>query len=111
TTDASAAGAAAEALDALLDAAPPITRESLAARDRDAYEVREIEDGETGVTYGELFAPYLEGATHVEIVDPYIRQPYQVRNVEQFVEEVGLPRGSRVSLTTMYQEDPRYGYS
>lgn len=111
TTDGGAVHSAAEALSALLQEAPRVTRESLSAPDRDAYEVREIEDGEAGVTYGGLFGSYLKGAPHLEVVDPYVRHPYQVRNLEQLVDEVGLPSGSRVSLTTMYQEDPRYGYS
>lgn len=40
-----------------------------------------IRDSQTGISYRNLFGEYLEGATRVEIVDPYIRLPFQVRNL------------------------------
>ena len=41
-----------------------------------------------GVTYDKLFGPYIAGATRITLTDPYIRQPYQVRNLVEFLETV-----------------------
>jgi ATP-dependent Lon protease len=45
-------------------------------------------DGRTGVTYAQLFAPYIAGATNIRIVDPYIRRPHQICNLAEFLEMV-----------------------
>ena len=39
-----------------------------------------------GVSFAQLFGPYLDGATQIKITDPYIRLFYQVRNVMELVE-------------------------
>lgn len=39
-----------------------------------------IRDNQTGVSYYNLFAPYLRGATEITIVDPFIRMWHQMRN-------------------------------
>lgn len=41
--------------------------------------------GQTGVTYKELFAPYLENATEITIEDPFIRTSWQVKNLMEFL--------------------------
>ena len=46
-----------------------------------------LRSNQKGVTYEGLFAPYLIGAKRIEVTDPYIRYPYQLRN---FVELVAL---------------------
>ncbi|TVQ64835.1 MAG: BREX system Lon protease-like protein BrxL [Balneolaceae bacterium] len=43
-----------------------------------------IRENQTGVSYRKLFAGYLEGATEIEVIDPYIRLPYQLRNFMEF---------------------------
>lgn len=43
-----------------------------------------IHDNQTGVSYKKLFSDYLVGASRVEIVDPYIRLPYQAKNLIEF---------------------------
>lgn len=43
-------------------------------------------ENQRGVSYGGLFGPYLESATHIEIIDPYVRNFYQCRNVMEFLE-------------------------
>lgn len=45
-------------------------------------------DGRTGVTYAQLFAPYIAGATNIKIVDPYIRRSHQICNLAEFLEMV-----------------------
>lgn len=47
-----------------------------------------IADSQTGINYNNLFGDYLAGATHVKITDPYIRSPYQARNLMEFIETV-----------------------
>lgn len=44
-----------------------------------------IRDNQSGISYDNLFGAYLIGATDVKLVDPYIRQPYQLRNFMEFV--------------------------
>jgi ATP-dependent Lon protease len=41
-----------------------------------------------GVSYDELFGPYLRGAGQITVVDPYIRLFYQIRNFMEFMETV-----------------------
>jgi ATP-dependent Lon protease len=43
-----------------------------------------IRDNQIGVSYKKLFADYLKGATKIVLTDPYIRQPYQFRNLLEF---------------------------
>ncbi len=39
---------------------------------------------QTGISYKKLFADYLAGATEITLQDPYIRYPYQFRNLLEF---------------------------
>ena len=41
-------------------------------------------DNQTGITYKSLFADYLKGAKEITIQDPYIRFPYQFKNLLEF---------------------------
>lgn len=43
-----------------------------------------LSDNQTGISYRKLFAPYLKGATHIVLQDPYIRLHYQFRNLLEF---------------------------
>lgn len=43
-----------------------------------------IRDNQTGVSYKRLFADYLKGATKIVLTDPYIRLPYQFKNLLEF---------------------------
>ena len=43
-----------------------------------------IKDNQTGISYKNLFATYLRGATKITIQDPYIRLPYQFKNLLEF---------------------------
>lgn len=44
------------------------------------------EENQTGVTYEELFAPILKDATQITIIDPYIRNFYQILNLMELIE-------------------------
>lgn len=43
-----------------------------------------IRDNQTGISYKRLFADYLKGATEITLTDPYIRLPYQFKNLLEF---------------------------
>lgn len=43
-----------------------------------------IRDNQTGISYKKLFADYLKGATEIKLTDPYIRLPYQFKNLLEF---------------------------
>lgn len=43
-----------------------------------------IRDNQSGISYENLFAPYLSGTTDIRLIDPYIRLPYQLRNFMEF---------------------------
>ncbi|RXP53131.1 BREX system Lon protease-like protein BrxL [Lutibacter sp. HS1-25] len=43
-----------------------------------------LKDNQTGISYKKLFADYLKGATNITIQDPYIRMPYQFKNLLEF---------------------------
>lgn len=46
----------------------------------------EIRLNQTGVSYKTLFADYLQTAHTIEIIDPFIRLPYQVYNLIDFIQ-------------------------
>ena len=43
-----------------------------------------IKDNQTGISYRSLFADYLNGVTEITLQDPYIRLPYQFKNLLEF---------------------------
>ncbi|MGT2440996.1 BREX system Lon protease-like protein BrxL (plasmid) [Bradyrhizobium betae] len=47
-------------------------------------------ENQKGVTFADLFWPWIEGATTITITDPYIRMFHQVRNVMEFIEMVAI---------------------
>lgn len=48
----------------------------------------DILDNALGHSYAELLMPYLTGATRVEIVDPYLRAPHQLRNLYELLIDI-----------------------
>lgn len=64
-----------------------------------------IHYGDTGHSYESILQPYLAGAKHVEIEDPYIRATHQLHNFVRFCEAViKSPGVRRITLTTSYDE-------
>lgn len=47
-----------------------------------------FQKNERGVSFDDLFGPYLEGASNIVITDPYIRLFFQARNMMEFLEMV-----------------------
>ena len=68
-------------------------------------------ENQHGVSYDDLFGPYLKGAQHITITDPYIRMYYQARNLMEFLEAVNRVKSNSdeviVNLVTV--EDPEKG--
>jgi hypothetical protein len=54
--------------------------------------------------YKNLFGEYLKSAKVIRIVDPYIRKPYQTRNIADLLGLVRQPMKTTVTLETMYDE-------
>jgi ATP-dependent Lon protease len=48
----------------------------------------EYSDDQRGITYNKLFGPYVAGAKEITLKDAYIRKPYQIRNLVEFLETV-----------------------
>lgn len=57
----------------------------------------EIKEGQRGISYKQLFAPYVQGASHIKLVDPYIRYNYQIQNLIKFCEAIS-PKKENVNL-------------
>lgn len=46
-------------------------------------------DNQTGISYKKLFADYLKGARNITLQDPYLRMPYQFKNLLEFCVMLG----------------------
>ncbi|WP_028584966.1 BREX system Lon protease-like protein BrxL [Desulfogranum mediterraneum] len=47
-----------------------------------------IEENQKGISFDDLFGPYLNGATDIVVTDAYIRKFHQARNLMEFLETV-----------------------
>lgn len=78
----------------------------------DAVELKEqhltFMENQRGVSYDELIGPYIKGAKHITITDPYIRLFYQARNLMELMETIvknkALEDEVIVSLVTVEDE-------
>ncbi len=71
-----------------------ITQELKSSSSPDSIEVNQesilkpgqkiLRDNQTGISFEKLFAEYLYAATEITITDPYIRLPYQMKNLLEF---------------------------
>ena len=72
----------------------------------------DFEDFQIGFSYEKYFGPYLDGAKDIQIVDPYIRQLHQCRNLIEFLQCVIRHKDPSeevlVTLTTGIEQDPIY---
>jgi len=73
---------------------------------------RDFQENQRGVSYETLLLPYLRGATELTIVDPYIRQPIQGRNLADLLALLALSKDAAdeisVTLITKADEHPDY---
>jgi ATP-dependent Lon protease len=64
------------------------TEKAAPARSREGHKV--FNENQKGVTFADLFWPWIEGATKIVITDPYIRMFHQVRNMMEFIEMIAI---------------------
>ncbi|WP_409028950.1 BREX system Lon protease-like protein BrxL [Gracilimonas sediminicola] len=68
-----------------------------------------IRENQTGVSYEKLFKDYLMGATKIEVIDPYIRLPHQMKNFMELARLIADIKESgevvRLHLITHNNED------
>ena len=71
---------------------------------------RILRDNQTNVTYADLFAPYLVGTTRVVVTDPYIRMPYQLRNLMELARLLATvkPVGEELALHLVTFNNEQY---
>lgn len=73
--------------------------------------VKEIRMNQRGVSYAKLFGPYLRNVHRVEITDPFIRMPYQIDNLIEFINTVRQcvtdPEGLKIHLSTANDDEHR----
>jgi ATP-dependent Lon protease len=57
-----------------------------------------LKDNQTGISYKKLFGSYLKGATNIILQDPYIRMPYQFRNLLEFCMMLGNNKDPEIEI-------------
>ncbi|GGF79080.1 BREX system Lon protease-like protein BrxL [Wenyingzhuangia marina] len=57
-----------------------------------------LKDNQTGISYKKLFANYLKGAFNLTLQDPYIRLPYQFKNLLEFCVMLGYNKDPEVEI-------------
>lgn len=58
----------------------------------------EIIEGEVGHSYASLLGPYLKGAKYIKIVDPYIREDFQIRNIRDLCAIIEGDNNNKVQI-------------
>ena len=70
-----------------------------------------IRENQGGVTYQNLFGEYLRSAKEITLIDPFIRQPYQIDNLVDFIQmvrEVSTQQdGIKIHLSTQNVDDEK----
>lgn len=69
-----------------------------------------LKDNQTGMSYKKLFGDYLKGAHNITIQDPYIRMPYQFKNLLEFCMMLGNNKAleDEVNLEIVSWNDEAY---
>jgi ATP-dependent Lon protease len=58
-----------------------------------------LKDNQTGISYKKLFGDYLKGATSLILQDPYIRMPYQFKNLLEFCIMLGNNKNPETEIS------------
>lgn len=73
---------------------------------------RDFVENQRGISYETLLMPHLEGATEIELHDPYIRMGHQGRNLVELLAMIATAKdpADEISfkLFTLLEEDPEY---
>lgn len=67
----------------------------------------DLKEGQKGISYEKLFAPYLRKSTSIRLVDPYIRYDYQIHNLINFCDFL-VPSGGHIQLDLETSGDSEY---
>jgi ATP-dependent Lon protease len=57
-----------------------------------------IRDNQTGISYDLLFGAYLLGATAFNVIDPYVRLPYQLRNFMELAKLISEKKDPQIEV-------------
>jgi ATP-dependent Lon protease len=57
-----------------------------------------LKDNQTGISYKKIFGSYLQGATIISLQDPYIRMPYQFKNLLEFCMMLGTIKSPEIEI-------------
>lgn len=70
-----------------------------------------FQENQRGVTFDQLFGPYLAGATQITITDPYLRAFHQLRNLMELLETISKQKVAEdeVSVHVITVEDDFHG--
>jgi ATP-dependent Lon protease len=66
--------------------APPVVSELEEVQLKEGHVT--IQENQKGVSFDNLFGPYLKGATKITVTDPYIRLMHQARNLMDLIETI-----------------------
>lgn len=70
-----------------------------------------IRENQGGVTYKDLFGDYLKTAKDILLVDPFIRMPYQIDNLVDFIEMVkegsSIQDSIKIHVSTQNDDDEK----
>ncbi|MBO6248793.1 MAG: BREX system Lon protease-like protein BrxL [Bacteroidales bacterium] len=73
--------------------------------------IKEIRMNQRGFSYTKLFGPYLKNVHRVELTDPFVRLPYQIDNLIEFIntvrQSVADPEGLEIHLSTANDDEHR----
>ncbi|PPF39324.1 BREX system Lon protease-like protein BrxL [Rathayibacter sp. AY1A2] len=110
------AGAASAAADVLMvstasaSSVPTLVPESV--RSELFQGQRDFVENQRGISYEALLMPYLQGATEIELHDPYIRLGHQGRNLVELLAMIAVAKDPAdeviFNLFTVLDEDPEY---
>lgn len=67
-------------------------------------------ENQKGVTFAELFWPWIAGASNIVITDPYIRMFHQVRNLMEFIEMIASHKAPEDDIAVHLITCPDEGY-
>ena len=62
-----------------------------------------------GVSFEKLFGPYTDGANRIIVTDPYVRKPYQIRTMMEFVEMIILRKAPEDQVSIHLVTGPHDG--
>lgn len=68
----------------------------------------DIRENQRGVTYKSIFGEYIKGVHDIKIVDPFIRLPFQVENLLEFIQTLREVNGDEqltIHLSTQNDDD------